>query len=93
MIFAELVFQPAGLAVWIVVGLVIGGSAAKMMENPSYGVVGDLLLGAIGAVVGGALVGVFVEGTPAFWLAILTAAIGAFVVVVGGRVVVARMSA
>jgi uncharacterized membrane protein YeaQ/YmgE (transglycosylase-associated protein family) len=93
MIFADLVLQPAGIAVWIVVGLIIGGVAAKMMENPSYGMMGDLLLGAIGAVAGGALVGFFVDGTPAFGIAVLTALIGAFVVVVGGRVVVARLSA
>ncbi len=93
MIFADLVLQPAGIAVWIVVGLIIGGVAAKMMENPSYGIIGDLLLGSIGAVAGGALVGFFVEGDPVFWLAVLTALIGAIVVVIGGRVVVARLSA
>jgi len=35
---------------------------------------GDLLLGSIGAVVGGALVGFFVDGAPAFGVAILTGA-------------------
>ena len=47
----------------------------------------------IGAVVGGALLGFFVEGTPGFGIAVLTALAGAFVVVVGGRLVVARLSA
>jgi len=93
MIFADLVLQPTGIAVWILVGLILGGIAAKMMENPSYGLVGDLLLGAIGGFAGGALVGFFVDGTPAFWIAVLTAFIGAFVVLVGGRVVVGCLSA
>ncbi len=93
MIFADLVLHPAGIAVWVIVGLIVGGVAAKMMENPSYGIVGDLLLGAIGAAGGGVLVGFFVEGAPGFWIAVLTAFIGAFVVVVAGRVVVARLSA
>ena len=93
MIFANLALTPAGVAVWIVVGLIIGWLAAKMLENPSYGLMGDLLLGSIGAVVGGALLGFFVEGTPGFGIAVLTALIGAFVVVVGGRLVVARLSA
>jgi uncharacterized membrane protein YeaQ/YmgE (transglycosylase-associated protein family) len=92
MIIADLVLQPAGVAVWILVGLILGAIASKMMENPSYGIKGDLLLGAIGGVAGGALVGFFVDGTPAFGFAVLTAFIGAFVVVVGGRVVVARLS-
>ena len=93
MIFANLALTPAGVAVWIVVGLIIGWLAAKMLENPSYGLMGDLLLGSIGAVVGGALLGFFVEGTPGFGIAVLTALAGAFVVVVGGRLVVARLSA
>jgi uncharacterized membrane protein YeaQ/YmgE (transglycosylase-associated protein family) len=93
MIFADLILHPASVAVWIVVGLITGWLAAKMMENPSYGITGDLLLGSIGAVVGGALVGFFVDGARAFGVAILTALIGAFVVVIGGRVVVARLSA
>ena len=69
MIFADLILHPGSIAVWLFVGLIIGGVAAKMMENPSYGIMGDLLLGSIGAVVGGGLVGLFVEGDPAFWLA------------------------
>ena len=93
MIFANLALTPAGVAVWIVVGLIMGWLAAKMLENPSYGLMGDLLLGSIGAVVGGALLGFFVEGTPGFGIAVLTALAGAFVVVVGGRLVVARLSA
>jgi len=93
MIFADLILHPGSIAVWLFVGLIIGGVAAKMMENPSYGIMGDLLLGSIGAVVGGAMVGFFVQGDPAFWLAVLTALTGAFVAVVGGRVVVARLSA
>jgi uncharacterized membrane protein YeaQ/YmgE (transglycosylase-associated protein family) len=93
MIFADLVFHPGSIAVWIFAGLVIGWLAAKAMENPSYGIIGDLLLGSIGAVAGGAVVGFFVEGDPVFWVAVLTALIGAIVMVVGGRVVVARLSA
>jgi len=93
MIFADLILHPASIAVWIVVGLIVGWLAAKVMENPSYGLIGDLLLASIGAVVGGALVGFFVDGDPAFGVAVLTAFIGAIVAVVGGRVVVARLSA
>jgi len=93
MIIADLVLQPLNVTVWIIIGLIMGAAAAKMMENPSYGVIGDLLLGAIGAFIGGAVVGFFVEGTPVFWVAGLAALIGALVVIVGGRVAVARLSA
>jgi len=93
MIFANLMLHPASVAVWIVVGLIVGWLVAKVMENPSYGITGDLLLGSIGGAAGGVLLGLFVEGDPAFWVAVLTALIGAFVVVLGGRVVTARLSA
>lgn len=93
MIFADLVLQPLNVTVWIIIGLIMGAAVAKMMENPSYGVIGDLLLGAIGAFIGGAMVGFFVAGTPVFWIAGMAALIGALVVIVGGRVVVARLSA
>jgi uncharacterized membrane protein YeaQ/YmgE (transglycosylase-associated protein family) len=88
-----LILHPASVAVWIVVGMITGWLAAKAMENPSYGVTGDLLVGSIGAVVGGALVGFFVDGDPAFGVAVLTALMGAIVAVIGGRLVVARLSA
>ena len=93
MIFADLILHPASVAVWIVVGMITGWLAAKVMENPSYGITGDLLVGSIGAVVGGALVGFFVDGDPAFGVAVLTALMGAIVAVIGGRLVVARLSA
>jgi uncharacterized membrane protein YeaQ/YmgE (transglycosylase-associated protein family) len=93
MIFGDLALQPVHVTVWIIIGMIMGGIVAKMMENPSYGLIGDLLLGAIGAVIGGLVVGFFVDGAPEFWVAGLGALIGALVVIVGGRVVVAGLSA
>jgi uncharacterized membrane protein YeaQ/YmgE (transglycosylase-associated protein family) len=93
MLFADLAFHPGGIASWLVVGLTVGWLAGKVMENPSYGIIGDLLLGSIGAVIGGASLGFFVTGEPDFWLGALTALMGACPVVVAGRIVVAQMNA
>jgi uncharacterized membrane protein YeaQ/YmgE (transglycosylase-associated protein family) len=93
MMYADFILEPVNVTVSFIIGMIIGGIVAKIMENPSYGLIGDLLLGAIGAVIGGAIVGFFVEGAPVFWIAGLAAVIGALVVIVGGRIVVARLSA
>lgn len=42
---------------WIVVGLVAGWLAGKVMKGGGYGVIVDILLGILGGVVGGWLFG------------------------------------
>ena len=42
-----------GLFVMLVVGLIAGWLAGKIMQGTGFGVVGDLVLGVIGAFVGG----------------------------------------
>jgi uncharacterized membrane protein YeaQ/YmgE (transglycosylase-associated protein family) len=42
---------------WIIVGLIAGWLAGKIMRGSGYGMIGDILLGIIGAVVGSWLVG------------------------------------
>jgi uncharacterized membrane protein YeaQ/YmgE (transglycosylase-associated protein family) len=47
-----------GLIRWIIVGLVAGWAAGKIMKGSGYGVLTDIVLGIVGAVVGGLLLGV-----------------------------------
>jgi uncharacterized membrane protein YeaQ/YmgE (transglycosylase-associated protein family) len=42
---------------WIVVGLIAGWAAGKIMKGGGYGPVMDIILGIVGAVVGGWLLG------------------------------------
>jgi uncharacterized membrane protein YeaQ/YmgE (transglycosylase-associated protein family) len=42
---------------WVVVGLVAGWAAGKIMRGGGYGVAMDIVLGIVGAVVGGWLLG------------------------------------
>ena len=42
-----------GIIAWIVLGLIAGFIASKLVNKQGEGVVGDVLLGIIGAVVGG----------------------------------------
>ena len=45
--------------VWLLVGLIAGWAAGKIMKGRGYGVVMDIVLGVVGAVVGGWLMGIF----------------------------------
>jgi uncharacterized membrane protein YeaQ/YmgE (transglycosylase-associated protein family) len=43
---------------WIVLGLVAGWLAGTLMKGGGYGLIGDIVLGILGAIVGGWLTGV-----------------------------------
>jgi uncharacterized membrane protein YeaQ/YmgE (transglycosylase-associated protein family) len=63
--FAEIPLDPVSIIAWIVVGIVAGWLAGLVMKGSGYGVVGDLIIGLIGALVGGFLfsaVGVWASG-------------------------------
>ena len=47
----------ANLIYWILVGLIAGWAAGKLMKGGGYGTVMDIVLGIVGAVVGGRLLG------------------------------------
>ncbi len=44
-----------GILSWLVVGLIAGWLAGLILKGSGYGVVGDIILGIIGAVIGGFL--------------------------------------
>ncbi|HLZ28890.1 MAG TPA: GlsB/YeaQ/YmgE family stress response membrane protein [Chloroflexota bacterium] len=58
-------FDPGGLIAWIVIGLVAGWLAGQFMRGGGYGVVGDIVLGIIGAFVGGLIFSLVLPGTHA----------------------------
>jgi uncharacterized membrane protein YeaQ/YmgE (transglycosylase-associated protein family) len=83
--------EPGDLLAWIIVGLVAGFLASHFVKGGGYGLIGDLIVGLLGAVIGSFLVGFFVHTTVGLLGSIVVAFIGAvillFVVrqVTGGR--------
>lgn len=73
--------QPGGLISWIVVGLVAGWLTGQIMRGGGYGLIGDLILGLIGALIGGFVVGFFVQGSVGLIGSIIVAVIGAVILV------------
>jgi uncharacterized membrane protein YeaQ/YmgE (transglycosylase-associated protein family) len=87
-LIAELVLTPGGVVSWIVVGLIAGWLAGLTMSGGGYGIVRDILLGLVGALVGGFASSYFVEGAVGFWGSILVAFIGACIVIAVARILV-----
>jgi uncharacterized membrane protein YeaQ/YmgE (transglycosylase-associated protein family) len=80
---------------WIVLGLIAGWLAGLLMRGGGYGIIGDIVLGILGAIVGGWLTGVLLgrDMVNGFNLeSLIVAVIGAVVLVAvsrlftGGRV-------
>ena len=46
-------FSPTGLIIWLIIGLIAGFLASRIMGAGGYGVVGDVIVGLIGAFLGG----------------------------------------
>ena len=67
--------------VFIVIGLIAGALAGRVMSGHGYGLLGDIILGGIGALLGGwmfaALLGVAESG---FFISLVMAFVGASVV-------------
>jgi uncharacterized membrane protein YeaQ/YmgE (transglycosylase-associated protein family) len=86
-IFAAIMLDPGGLFAWLVVGLLAGWLAGFVMKGAGYGIFGDILMGLVGAVVGGFLFGFLVTGTTGFWGSIVVAFLGACLLIVVVRFV------
>lgn len=74
--------QPGGILAWLLVGLVAGFLAGKVMRGAGYGIVGDIVIGIVGAFIGGLIANVlFPSATLGLVGSIIVAFIGACVLV------------
>jgi uncharacterized membrane protein YeaQ/YmgE (transglycosylase-associated protein family) len=73
--------DPGSWISWIIVGLIAGAIAARVVAGRGFGCIADIVVGVAGALIGGFLLGaVFhVTGTVGFWGSIIVAFIGAAV--------------
>lgn len=74
--------------IWILlVGLIAGWLAGKIMKGSGFGVVGDIVLGILGAVVGGWLFGLLGIAAWGFLGNIIIAVVGAVVLLYAARLI------
>jgi len=70
-----------GLIYWIVVGLIAGWLAGKVMKGGGYGVLVDIILGILGAIVGGWVFGLLGFQAGGLIAPIIVAFVGAVILV------------
>ena len=73
--------DPGSWISWIIVGLIAGAIAARVVAGRGFGCLADIVVGVAGALIGGFLLGAIfhVTGTVGFWGSIIVAFIGAAV--------------
>ena len=69
------------LILWLVIGVIADILARKIIKSPApFGVAGDLVVGIVGAIIGGHLLGLLgASGGTGIFMSLLTALIGAVV--------------
>lgn len=84
-----LVLSPGGIIAWLVVGLLAGAIAGRLARGQGYGCLPDILLGLLGAFVGGLIVSAFVDSTKTagFFGTLGVAVLGALVLIISVRAI------
>ena len=93
MTLTALNLQPGSWLAWIVIGLIAGAVASRVVAGRGFGCLADVVVGVAGAIIGGFLLSTLfgASGTVGFWGSLVVAFIGAAVLlavlklVSGGR--------
>jgi len=64
---------------FLLVGLIAGFLAGKIVEGHGFGALGDIVVGVIGALIGGLLSSQFIGEAYGFWGSVLMATVGAII--------------
>lgn len=76
-----------GLVWFILIGIAAGWLAGQIMGSGGYGLLGDLILGVIGAIVGGFLFGMLGFAATGLLGSLITATVGAIALIALLRVI------
>ena len=83
-----MVFTPERILIWLVIGAVAGWLAGQVMQGTGYGLVGDIIIGILGAVVAGYLFPVLgIRLGSGMVSAVVAATIGAIVLLFAARMI------
>jgi uncharacterized membrane protein YeaQ/YmgE (transglycosylase-associated protein family) len=66
---------------FLIIGLIAGFLAGKIMNGSGYGLIGDLVIGIVGAIIGGWVFGLLGIATYGLIGALVTALIGALLLI------------
>lgn len=80
-VFADISLNAATIIWWLIVGLIAGFLASVVMRGGGYGIVGDIVVGIIGAFIGGFLASLLGLGSGGLLWTIFIAFIGACILI------------
>ena len=81
LLVGSLNLQPGSWLLWILVGLISGAVAARVVAGRGFGCITDIILGIVGSFIGGWIfmrLGIFGGG---FWYSLAAATLGAVILV------------
>src|ERR1700674_3702370 len=81
LILADINLSLSNVLWWLVVGLIAGFLASRVMRGGGYGLIGDIVVGLIGAFIGGWLAGLLGLGSFGLIGTIVVAFIGACILI------------
>ena len=85
--------DPGGLIAWLIVGAIAGWLASIFVQGTDLGLIGDIVVGIVGAFVGGFLLNLFgVGGTFGLLGSILVAFVGAVILLIVANALTPRRS-
>ena len=85
--------EPGGLIAWLLVGLIAGWLAGQFMKGGGYGLIGDIIVGVVGAFIGGIIFSLLLPGSSVGLIgSIVVAFIGAVILIALLRAVSGRRS-
>ncbi len=73
--------NPGNILLWLLAGLIAGFLASLVMRGGGYGILGDIIVGIVGAFIGGLLVSLFTSASFGFWGTVIVAFIGACILI------------
>ena len=79
--------MPRRIVLCILVGLIAGFLAGRVMRGSGFGLIADIVLGLIGAFVGGLILRQFVTGMVGFWGSVGIAFVGACIILAVVRII------
>jgi uncharacterized membrane protein YeaQ/YmgE (transglycosylase-associated protein family) len=82
--------EPRGLLSYLIIGLIAGWLAGKIAEGRGFGLLGNIVVGIVGAFIGGFLFGIFGLSANEFIGSVVMATIGAIVLLYVVGLVVKR---
>ncbi len=76
------IYSTLGIVGWIIIGGLAGALAGRVVEGGGFGILGDIVVGIVGALIGGWLLGQFVTDQVGVVGSFVTAFLGACILLV-----------